>query len=83
MNDMKATVVIQIFDYAAQEPGEDEVMVFRTSKSENEIVDSEGFLTKECYKLIKEKDLFLYENLCDEEYKVTYIPDSEIDILDF
>lgn len=75
---MNAIVVIQIFDNAAQEPGEDEVMVFRTSKSESEIVDSEGFLECGCYPVIKAIDSFFYELLTDNDYKVTYIPDSKM-----
>lgn len=80
---MKATVVIQIFDYAAQEPGEDEVMVFRTSKPESEIVDSEGFLEYGCYPVIKAIDPFFYELLIENDYRVTYIPDSKANKIEF
>lgn len=78
MNNTKATVVIQIFDNSAQEPGPDEVMVFRTSKPESEIVDNEGFLDSRCYPVIKAIDLFFYELLIENDYEVTYIPDSKI-----
>lgn len=78
MNNTKATVVIQIFDNSAQEPGPDEVMVFRTSKPESEIVNNEGFLDIRCYSIIKTIDSFFYELLRENDYKVTYVSDSKI-----
>lgn len=60
---MNAIVVIQIFDNTVQEPGEDEVMVFRTSKPESEIVNSEGFLECGCYPVIKAIDSFFMSSL--------------------
>lgn len=80
---MKATVIIQVFDNSAQEPGPDEVRVFATNKSKEEIVDENGFLQSECYPLIKSFDGFFYEQLVENDYEVTYIPNTQILMLDF
>lgn len=80
---MKATVIIQVFDNSAQEPGPDEVRVFATNKSKDEIVNEDGFLQSECYPLIKLYDKFFYEQLIENDYEVTYIPNTQMLVLDF
>lgn len=76
---MKVTVVIQIFDNSAQEPGSDDVYVFKTNKSKDEIVNGAGVLRENIYKFFRKQNEFLYESLLDNDYEVIYISDSEIE----